>query len=125
MIRTFYSFFLLVAILSCQQTNTSKISAEQLKSLQKDGILVVDIRTEKEYQAGHIPGVDKNVDYLKDDFLQRMEAFDKSQPIIIHCAKGGRSGKATTLLQEAGFVTIYDYVGGFSDWKSRGEEIEN
>lgn len=104
MIRTFYSVTLLLGLLACQQASTSKISIDRLKELQNDGVLIVDIRTEKEYTAGHIPGVSENVDYLKEDFLRKMEAFDKTQPIIIHCAKGGRSGKATTLLQKAGFI---------------------
>lgn len=124
MTQTFYSVILLIGLLSCQQANTIKISAEKLKELQKEGVLVVDIRTEKEYNEGHIPDVSENIDYLKDDFLSKMEGFDKTKPVIIHCARGGRSGKASSLLQQAGFIKIYDYVGGFNDWKARGEAIE-
>ena len=124
MIRTIYSVAILFTSLACQDPNSTKISANELKELQAEGVVVVDIRTAKEYRAGHIPGVSSNIDYLQEDFLSQMERFEKSAPIIIHCARGGRSGKASALLMEAGFVKIYDYVGGFSDWEKRGEEIE-
>lgn len=124
MIRTFYSFFILVLFLSCQQAGSSTIDADKLKGLQKDGVIIVDVRTEKEYADGHIVGVKHNINFLSNDFLTKMEDFDKSKPIIIHCARGGRSGKAAATLKEAGFLEIYDYVGGFNDWKARGEKIE-
>ncbi len=123
MIRTIYSTVILIILLACQQVDATKITAEELKDLQSQGVVVVDIRTEKEYAAGHIPGVSNNIDYTQEDFLRNMDVFDKSKPIVIHCARGGRSGKASILLQEAGFLKIFDYVGGFNDWKKRGESI--
>jgi len=124
MIRLFHYFVVLFVLLSCKQTNPHQINADELKELQKEGIVVIDIRTKEEYQAGHIPGVQVNIDYLKSDFLEQMKkALNKGEPVIIHCARGGRSGKATKLLREEGF-TVYDYTGGFSDWKTRGEKVE-
>jgi len=84
----------------------------------------VDVRTKKEYSAGHVPGVILNFDYLGLRFMQQMGSLDKTQPVAIYCAKGGRSGKAAALLQENGFQKIYDYAGGFTDWESTGKAIE-
>ena len=53
-----------------------------------------------------------------------MESLGIDDPIVIHCASGGRSQKASDMLKEAGFKKVYDYSGGFTDWKAKGLEIE-
>lgn len=123
MIRSIYFLLILFSCSSQEQGTIEKIDAEKLIELQTSGIEVIDVRTKNEYDQGHIPGV-LLVDFLSSDFMQKMEARDKSVPIIIHCAVGGRSGKAASMLQNAGFKKVYDYSGGFSDWKSKGLEIE-
>ncbi len=85
---------------------------------------VVDIRTIGEYKRGHIAGVSNNIDFLKPDFLEKMDAFDKSEPIVIYCQVGGRSARAATLLKKNGFDKVYDYGVGFSDWQKNGLPID-
>ncbi|GAB4239376.1 MAG: rhodanese-like domain-containing protein [Ekhidna sp.] len=121
--RFLYLFLIYFVCLACQQSGTTIITAEELKQKQQEGTQVVDIRTKNEFDSGHIPGA-LHIDYSQPDFAKRMEALGKETPIIIHCAKGGRSGRAMSILKEAGFVNVYDYSGGFSDWKQRGEKIE-
>ena len=123
MIRFIYFLFILVGCSNQEPQGIENINAEKLKELQQAGIPVIDIRTKKEYDQGHIPGV-MHLDFFSSDFLEKIKAQDLSKPIVIHCASGGRSGKAAKMLQDAGFKMVYDYSGGFSDWKSKGLEIE-
>ena len=109
--------------IGCTQHGILVVDADQLKKLQSAGVTVVDIRTDVEYQQGHIPGV-VHVNYNADNFIDQMNEMDKDQPIVIHCARGGRSSSAAKLLAKEGFSIIYDYSGGFLDWKKRGEKIE-
>lgn len=122
-LRTLYFVVILIATLSCQQKGSFEIDSDKLKELQGEGVTVIDIRTIEEYRQGHIPGV-LHIDYQRDDFLIRMDSLEKGNPIVIHCASGGRSGRAIPSLMDAGFGTIYDYAGGFSDWMKKGEKIE-
>ncbi|MEP1032571.1 rhodanese-like domain-containing protein [Ekhidna sp.] len=123
MIRIIYFSIILIGCSSPPQEGIEIINAEKLIELQKAGTVVVDIRTLKEYDQGHLPGV-IHIDFFSSDFLERIKEQDTSNPLIIHCASGGRSRKAAEMLQEAGFKLIYDYKGGFSDWKSKGLDIE-
>lgn len=123
MIRSIYFLFVFFACSAVEQEPIEVISAEKLLELQREGVPVFDIRTQGEYDEGHIPGV-IHIDFLADGFLERMKSHDIETPIIIHCASGGRSGKASKQLLEAGFKKVYDYSGGFSDWKSNGLDIE-
>lgn len=121
--RVFYCVFILMLTLGCQQQTVEIIDADKLKELKAEGVVVVDIRTPQEYNQGHIPGV-KHIDYRGANFIEEMQKLDVNAPVVIHCASGGRSGNATKQLQEVGFTKIYDYSGGFNDWRKRGEKIE-
>ena len=118
---------LLLFALSCssagQQQNLEIINAEQLIQLREEGVQVVDIRTLRAFEQGHLPNV-IHEDFLQAGFIKRMQQFETKNAIIIHCASGGRSAKASKLLIEAGFTQVYDYAGGFIDWKSKGLTIE-
>ncbi|MBC6411377.1 MAG: rhodanese-like domain-containing protein [Ekhidna sp.] len=111
-------------LLSCQQVGEIEIiDSSQLKKLKSKDIPVVDIRTQKEYNSGHIPEV-LHIDFMSWAFMEEMEVLDKNKPVIIYCAVGGRSGLAAKRMLANGFKKIYDYSGGFNDWKNREEEIE-
>ncbi len=123
MIRTIYFLIILYGCSAASQDSIEVVDATKLTELKLAGISIVDIRTEKEYNEGHIAGVE-HINFYRSDFIEAMGKLGKDKPIIIHCAKGGRSGKAAKALKEAGFIKIYDYRGGFSDWISRGLDIE-
>jgi len=122
MYKLIYVCLFTVVSLGCQQVGVETITADDLKKLQSEGVTVIDIRTLREYNKGHIPQV-VHVDYYSSDFVKAITSF-KNQPIILYCAVGGRSGVASKLLVGEGFKKIYDYSGGFSNWKSLGEKIE-
>ncbi len=121
--RFIYLLIILSGCTTSDQSGIEIIDSIKLRQLQEDGVQVVDIRTKKEFDNGHIPGV-MHIDFMSSDFMNRMNEFSVSEPIIIHCASGGRSKKASDMLQKAGFELIYDYSGGFADWKSKGLKIE-
>ncbi len=121
--KLIYFIFVLFACQSVQKENIESITADQLKEFQKQGLEVVDIRTPKEYASGHIPKV-PNIDFMDSNFSALIGSKNMNEPIVIHCASGGRSKSAANQLIELGFIKVYDYSGGFSDWKKRGEEVE-
>ena len=121
--RSIYPLFLVFISLNCQSSGIEIIDSSQLKELKSGGVPVVDIRTKKEYESGHIPGV-LHINFIAGDFMKEMKNFDRNGPIIIYCAVGGRSGFAARMMLANGFKKVYDYSGGFKDWKERKEEIE-
>jgi len=86
------------------------------KMMKKPDAQLIDVRTKDEYNAGHI-GNAKNIDFYGSDFKSNMAKLDKSKPVIVYCAKGGRSGEAASMLKEMGFKEVYDLSGGYGSWK--------
>jgi rhodanese-related sulfurtransferase len=85
--------------------------------------LVLDVRTPKEYSAGHIPGA-KLIDFNAPDFEEKIAGLDKSKTYLIHCAAGGRSAKACKQMEGLGFTNLINLAPGFRGWEKAGKPVE-
>lgn len=98
------------------------VSPEEAAALLAEGYVYVDVRTEPEFEAGHVPGA-LNVPLLNPgatgmvanpDFLSVMqEAFGTTEKLVIGCKAGGRSKKAVDQLIQAGFQDLSDMTAGW------------
>lgn len=87
------------------------------------GVQVIDVRTPKEFNSGHIEGA-VNIDISKRDvFNNRVDGLDKNRPVLVYCEVGGRSAAAANLLSSKGFVQIVDLDGGMAAWRSAGKTV--
>ena len=99
------------------QTINKKVSKTEFAELmKKNGAQLIDVRTPREFSNGFIEGA-KNIDYNGDSFEKQMKKLDKTKPVLVYCAAGGRSENAAELLQEWGFKEVYDLEGGYNGWK--------
>ena len=79
--------------------------------------IIIDVRTEDEFESGKIPGA-LNVDIYKGQgFIYRVEELDKSKNFYVYCAAGVRSANACGVMQQLGFENVFNLVGGFTNWE--------
>lgn len=98
------------------QTIAKVVPAQEFKSMiGNEGYQLLDVRTPQEYNAGKI-GDAQNINFFDADFRAQVDKLDKSKPVLIYCASGNRSGKATAIMKTMGFTEIYDLQGGYSSW---------
>lgn len=83
----------------------------------KDGLQIVDVRTPREIAGGKI-GDAKELDFMDANFAAKIESLglDKTKPVVVYCAVGGRSSKAAQIFLAQGFTTIYNLQGGYSNY---------
>ncbi|WP_396161936.1 rhodanese-like domain-containing protein [Flavobacterium sp.] len=78
--------------------------------------IIIDVRTEDEFESGKIPGA-LNIDIYKGQgFVYQVEELDKSKNFYVYCAAGVRSANACGVMQQLGFENVFNLVGGFSNW---------
>lgn len=99
-------------------THISQDEAKEMMA-KDDGHVVVDVRRQDEYDAGHIPGAIL-IPNESIDTEQPRELPDLDQIILIYCRSGNRSRQAAQKLFEMGYTNIYEF-GGINDWT--GETI--
>ena len=91
------------------------VNKEQVNNLLDKQVMVIDIRTEKEFNEGNI-NTSFNLDFQKREFIDSLERLNKDKEYIIYCASGNRSLKASHIMKSLGFKTIYNYKKGYLDW---------
>jgi len=84
---------------------------------------ILDVRTPKEFQAGHIPGA-VNLDVSAADFQAKAASLDKGKTYLVECASGVRSARACETLSGLGFPSLYNLPGGFRAWMKAGKPVE-
>ncbi|MCX9013026.1 MAG: rhodanese-like domain-containing protein [Candidatus Methanoperedens sp.] len=97
------------------------ISFQQAKEMIDSGeVFILDVRTQEEYDAGHIRGSTLiPVQVLK----ERLDEIPKDKKILVYCRTGGRSAQASEILVNNGFKEIYNMKGGITDWTNAGYEV--
>jgi adenylyltransferase/sulfurtransferase len=97
------------------------LSVQDLKSLldQRKSFLLLDVREPYEYETAHIPG-SKLVPLGQ--LEQRLDELPRGAKIVVHCKTGGRSARAVTQLQNAGFSDVWNVAGGIGAWS---DEIDS
>ena len=100
------SFF----ILGCAQSKTKPITEVSQNEL--DSVILVDVRTPEEYQAGHLNNA-LNINWFDTDFMKQMEAVSREKTVYVYCKKGGRSAKAAQLLDSLGYKSVVNLEGGY------------
>lgn len=107
-----------------KETTVDKLY-ESLRS-NSDSIIVLDVRTPQEYNAGHVPKA-RNItlDGLSDAVRNGCLDSVKSKTVAVICASGGRSAQATVRLSRVfNFSDVINVVGGTSKWIEAGYPID-
>lgn len=91
------------------------------QGLATGSILLVDVREDYEFEAGHIPG-----SVLVPLSVFSIDAIPASQGrrIVLSCRSGRRSLTAAAMAFDQGLPIDAHYVGGFLDWVAQGGEVE-
>ena len=118
--------FLLLAVMlltACGQDKENdqgavyvNITAEEAKRIMdtEEGYIILDARTQEEYDEGHIPGA---IVIFHEEITEKAEEVltDKDQLILVYCRSGRRSKIAAEALVELGYTNIKEF-GGIIDW---------
>ena len=106
--------------------NAPHISTQQLSNYLSAGenFVLLDVRTEEEYQAGHIQGAQWFPRGKLEYYIQE-RVKDPGSKIVLYCRTGGRSALATLTLKDMGYTHVVDLDGGFKEWVAEGNSFYN
>jgi phage shock protein E len=86
-------------------------------------VFLLDVRTPSEYAEARLA---RSTLVPVDALAGRLAELpaDKSKPVLVYCAMGGRSARASQLLIDNGWKTVYNMEGGITGWKAEGRPVE-
>ena len=116
-----------LAVVSCNKTpeqdiTYERINAEEAKAImdRESDYIIIDARTQSEYDEGHIPGAILIPEYEISNKAGEL-LKDKNQLILVYCRSGRRSKIAAQALVELGYTNVKEF-GGIIDWKYEIEQ---
>lgn len=101
-------FVLLIMIGCVLMIGCTKEKSKLDLILEKNNYIIVDVRTDSEYQESHVKGA-INIPY---DIIDENTELDKTKTILVYCKSGVRSNKAFNTLKSLGY-DVYD-LGAFN-----------
>ncbi len=105
-------------ISACAQ-NTATIqvgSAEFHQRISSSQGVLLDVRTQREFQNGHIEHAGQ-LNFYARDFRRRLLLLPKDQPIYLYCNTGWRSNIAASFLIRNGYTNVYNLEHGIMEWE--------
>jgi len=91
--------------------------AEAVLLVNREHALVLDVRENAEFAAGHIPDA-RHIPL--GELASRAAELDawKDKPVVVNCQSGMRSANACSLLRKIGFTKVFNLGGGFAAWQA-------
>lgn len=93
---------------------TQEVWISQFES--DNNAVMLDVRTEEEYNDGIIPTA-TNIDIRQEsEFIEFIEALDKTKNYYVYCRSGMRSANACAIMNQIGIPNTFNLVGGILAW---------
>jgi phage shock protein E len=109
----------LVLAAACTADDAQRPDAAQVKPAYEAGTLFVDVRTDAEWNAGHVKGAEH---LPLDQVAARAQTVlpAKDEPLVLYCASGRRAQSAAEQLRALGYTNVTAMTGGYKDLKAAG-----
>ncbi len=102
-------------------SSVSPVEAKEIMDASGEDAILLDVRTEGEYQRVHIPG---SILIPVDELQKRYSELDRKKRIVVYCASGNRSQTACRILEQEGFSECINMAGGIGAWITHGLVVE-
>lgn len=116
------TFVIMLTILlnACTAQNQVQVN-EFEKFLQQPNVVLIDVRTAREFESGHLEKA-INIDIYDNQFKEKVLKTDKNKTILVYCRSGNRSAQAASFLRANGYKVV-DLAGGIGAWAASGKKI--
>lgn len=114
---------LLWSFIGNKVSGVTQVDTLEATRLINQDALVLDVREDKEFAAGHIPKARHIPLGALASRLGELEKF-KSKPIVVNCRSGQRSARACGILKKHGFEKAVNLAGGIVAWESAHLPVE-
>lgn len=98
----------------------AEIAVADAKIERDGGAFILDVRTQEEWDAGHIP--DATLIPL-DQLPARLAEVPQDQRVVVVCRSGNRSAQARDILKQAGWSLVTSMAGGMNQWAAAGYDV--
>ncbi len=101
------AILIFICLAGCAPSDANPSRAQELL---QQGAILVDVRTQSEYDSGHLEG-SIHLPYERILELAKQAGVEKNTPVVLYCQSGRRSGIAKQSLEQAGYTNVHNGGG--------------
>lgn len=124
-VKALLIFFVVIAVsMTASGCSTTIIQGDLLKKMQENHApVIVDVRSDQEYDRDHLPGAVHIPFYSIGTGLKALK-LAKQEQVVLYCEHGPRAGFAGLSLYLQGYKQVYSLDGHMQGWRANGLPIE-
>ncbi len=106
------------------KTRIQEVSIQDADSAINAADVLIDVREDLEYAAGHIPGavhMSRGMLEFKMGMNPALQSRDLN--VVLYCRTSGRAALAAAALKEMGYLNVHSIAGGFEAWNAAGKPV--
>ena len=123
--KTFFLTLFTLLLQACSTSSETHIKQSELLALlqSEQAPIIIDVRSSKEFNAGHIPHA-QHIPFWQSFTSDALDNNEKQDDLILYCEHGPRAGIAKLAYSMAGFKNIRYLQGHMTSWRQAGLPIE-
>ncbi len=98
------------------------LSATEYKAADKSNAIILDVRTQREFDYGHLEGA-IIIDIYQKSFREEINKLDRNTKYFVYCRTGIRSRSAVNFMMQSGFKSVCDVQGGINYLSRAGVQL--
>lgn len=110
-------------LIAADNAHDHRPDAKEARQMYGAGATFVDVRTDREWAAGHVKGA-IHIPVKEVDVAAPAKLTDRNLPVVTYCAAGPRAAKGAAILRKLGYQNVTAMTGGYSDWLADGGPVE-
>ena len=111
-------------LVQAAKARVTEIGPEQAEQALREGAVLIDVREESEFAAGHIPGALHASRGMLEFKLSAEPALQpRDRKFVLYCKTGGRAALAGAAMLDMGYRDVLSLSGGFEAWRAAGRPV--
>ena len=120
-----FTCILSITLCGCNDNHTSQVktivnlSALEFQKVITSNGIILDVRTPKEVNRGHLENATV-INFYDEDFNEKAKLIPKEKEVYVYCLSGSRSYEAAKILADLGQKKVFNLTGGINAWLAEG-----
>lgn len=111
-------------LVAAAKAHVTEVPLDAAEAAIRDADVLIDVREESEFAAGHLPGaVHASRGMLEFKLSSTPALQSRDLKVVLYCKTSGRAALAARAMHDMGYLNVQSLAGGFDAWKAAGKPV--
>ena len=111
-------------LVAAAKAHVTEVPLDAAEAAIRDADVLIDVREESEFAAGHLPGAIHASRGMLEFKLSSTPALQpRDLKVVLYCKTSGRAALAARAMHDMGYLNVKSLAGGFEAWKAAGKPV--